>query len=183
VGDTVYVVLLPRLSSHRLPREVRARLSLDRHERVLVSSPDAHGHWIVATDRALHVPAGDGDPAFERIPWEQVERGEWDHEADILRITRLAPFGEPSDVRVLRLEHSERLLRLVRERVTASVIISQHVPLVGSRGVRVVARRPPGSAEELTWSLVFDEGLDPSDSSVLDAAEQALSAVRAEVEP
>ncbi|GAB3402983.1 hypothetical protein GCM10027569_09620 [Flindersiella endophytica] len=146
-----------------------------------------HGRWIVATDRALHVPEGDTSSAsasasYERIPWEQVERGEWDHEADILRLTRLAPFGEPSDVRVLRLEHSERLLRLIRERVTASVIISQHVPLVGSRGVRVVARRPPGTAEELTWSMLFDEGVDPSDPAVLSAAEQALAAVRGEVE-
>lgn len=83
---------------------------------------------------------------------------------------------------MLRLEHSERLLRLIRERVTASVIVSQHVPLDGPRGVRVVARRPPGTAEELTWSMLFDEGVDPSDPAVLDAAEEALSAVRAEVE-
>jgi hypothetical protein len=167
----------------RLPREVRARLTLTRHERVLVSSPDVHGRWIVASDRALHVPLE--DETFERIPWEQVERGEWDHEADILRIRRIAPFGSPVDEKVLRLEHSERLLRLIRERVTASVIISQHVPLPGSggRGVRVVARRAPGTADDLTWSMVFDEGLDPSDPVVLDLAEQALSAVRAEVEP
>lgn len=126
------------------------------------------------------MPEGGG--SFTRIPWEEVERGEWDHEADILRLTRLAPFGAPSDVRVLRLEHSERLLRLIRERVTASVIISQHVPISGSRGVRVVARRPPGTAEDLTWSMVFDEGLDPADPTVLAAAEQALAAVRGEVE-
>lgn len=173
------------LRRQRPPREVRELLPLQRGERILVSSPDVHGRWLVATDRALHVPASEGD-SFERIPWEQVERGEWDHEADILRIRRIAPFGEPVDEKVLRLEHSEPLLRLIRERVTASVIISQHVPLPGAsyggRGVRVVARRPPGSAEELTWSLVFDEGLDPSDPAVLDLAEQALSAVRGEVE-
>ncbi len=47
----------------------------------------------------------------------------------------LVPIDEPG-----------RLLELVRERVTASVVFQRHVAIDGRRGVRVIARRAPGTA-------------------------------------
>lgn len=163
---------------------------------MLVTAPDAHGRWLAGSDRALYVPratpnvsgaARSAEPAgadegFDRLRWERIERAEWDQEAEVLRITEFAPFGERSPQRVLRFDRSERLLQLIRERVTASVVFSSHVPVREGLGVKVVARRPPGTNADLIWSVVFDEGLDPADPEVKDAAERALRDVRAEVE-
>lgn len=172
-----------------MTKQVRQALRLEAGERILAAADDVHGRSVVGTDLALHVPAGEGsitpegELAYERIPWEQIERAEWDREAEVLRVTRTAPFGEPMPVRVLRFEHSDRLLGLIRERVTASVVVDRWVALRGDLGIRVVARRRPVGAAEMVWSMVFDEGLDPSDLSVRDAAETALAEVRGEVEP
>lgn len=151
---------------------------------------------MAGTDRALYVPrtppnvsgaapkaeTADMSEGFDRLPWERIERAEWDREAEVLRITEFAPFGERTPQRVLRFDRSERLLQLIRERVTASVVYSTHVPIRDGRGVKVVARRPPGTNADLLWSVVFDEGLDPSDPEIKEAAERALREVRAEVE-
>lgn len=166
-----------------VPAEVRAELTLDKGERILAASPETGDpeRWIVGTDRALHVPA---EP-FDRIPWEQIEHAEWDRDGQLLRVTRSAPFGAPMPRLELRLRDPDRLTQLIRERVTASVVVSRQVPLERGLGVRVSARRSPSGrrTDELTWSVAFDEGLDPSDPAVLDAAQDALDSVRAQVEP
>ncbi len=168
---------------HRdLPKDIKDTLPLERGERVLAAAPDANQRWSAGTDRALYLPGDDGSSI--RIPWQQIEHAEWDQDAEILRVTESAPFGEQLPLRVVRLEEPPtRLLSLIRERVTASVVVSQHVPLRGPVGVRVVARRRPGSDEPLVWSVAFDEGLDPDAPGVLDAAEGALTEVRGQVEP
>ncbi len=166
---------------HRdLPKDIKDSLALERGERVLAAAQDPSGRWCVGTDRALFLPLDDG--VLRRIPWQEIEHAEWDQDADILRVTEAAPFGERMPLRVVRLEEPGRLLGLVRERFFASVVVSQHVPLRGPTGVRVVARRRPGSDDPLVWSMAFDEGLDPDAPGVLDAAEQALAEVRGQVE-
>lgn len=146
---------------------------------MLAASAVADDGWVVGTDHALHLPSG------ERIPWEQVEHAEWDRDTELLHVTRSASFGEPmprTDVRPL---DTDRLLQLIRERVTASVVVSRQLPIEGKLGVRVTGRRSPAGprTDELTWSVAFDEGLDPSDPEVLNAAQQALDTVREQVEP
>ena len=54
-----------------------------------------------------------------------------------------------------------RLLELVRERITASVVLQRHVPIAGKRGVRVIARRRAAGSRELSWLFEYDEGIDP----------------------
>lgn len=194
-----------------VPREVLAALALARRERVLAAALDTSGRWVVATDQALHLPmhasgtlrpeAGPAgvavdEPtpsegvrsterlAYRRIPWEQVERAEWDRDADLLRVVETAPLGQRMPTWSLRFERADdRFLRLVRERITASVVVDRRVPIQGRHGVRVIARRGPSIDAELVWAVAFDEELDPSDPEILAAAEEALAAVRAEVEP
>ena len=74
-----------------------------------------------------------------------------------------------------------RLVELVRERVTTTVVLQRHVPIRGSRGVRVIARRAATGARELTWLFEYDQGIDPDDPFVEHAAQEALAAARGEV--
>ena len=74
-----------------------------------------------------------------------------------------------------------RLVELVRERVTTTVVLQRHVPIRGSRGVRVIARRAATGTRELTWLFEYDQGIDPDDPFVEHAAQEALAAARGEV--
>ena len=80
-------------------------------------------------------------PSGERIPWEQVEAADWDLDSATLRISEVGTWGEPRPAYSFVLTEPGRLLQLVRERVTATVVLQRHVPIRGSRGVRVIARR------------------------------------------
>ena len=154
-------------------------------ERVLAAAVDSGDRWWVGTDRALHHPApadASTEAAYACLPWQRIDKAEWDREAEVLRLTRTAPFGEPMPVTVVHLPDPGQLLPLLRERVTASIVVSQPVPLRGEASVRVMARRAPHTDDPLEWSLAFDEGLDPADPAVRSAAERALADVRAQVE-
>jgi hypothetical protein len=179
---------------HGLPRDVAEGLELERGERVLATSRDTADRWVVGTDRTLCLPTAEG--AYHRIPWEQVEHAEWDRDGEVLEVTEAAPLGERMPVWTISFTAPDsRLLSLIRERITASVVIDQRVSLRGPLGVRVIARRrpatladlgmsgEPGTAGGMVWALAFDEGLDPADPEILSAAERALDGVRAEVEP
>ncbi|MET9337407.1 MULTISPECIES: hypothetical protein [unclassified Nonomuraea] len=147
----------------RLPSDVRKNLATTSGERVLTFARSGEG-YVVATDLALFLPDG------ERVPWEQVERAAWDDEglnlttSDGRRLS--APVTEPN-----------RLPEAVRERVNSTIVVNKYVPLPSRGGVRLVARRAPGS-NDFTWKLHFDEGLDPDDPGLRAHAEQALEGIR-----
>ena len=64
----------------------------------------------------------------------------------MLRVSEVGAWGEPRPEHRFVIDEPGRLLELVRERVTASVVLQRHVPVDGRRGVRVIARRAPGGA-------------------------------------
>jgi hypothetical protein len=120
------------------------------------------------------------------VPWEQVQAADWDRDRGVLRVSEVGTWGEQRPEHVLALpdtaaNDADRLLQLVRERVTASVLISRHVPVSGRRGVRVVARRAPSGRSDVLWIYEYDEGVDPDDPFVRAVAESALTAARADV--
>lgn len=143
-------------------------------ERLLAHAATADGP-AGGTRDALYLPSGD------RLPWEQVEAAEWDHEASVLIVSEVGSWGEPRREHRLEIAEPGRLLELVRERVTASVVLQRHVSLDGRRGLRVIARRAPGGDRALSWVYEYDEGVDPEDPAVRAAAEQALVAARQDV--
>lgn len=159
-----------------MPDAVRDRLALDAGERVLAGAADAvaDGAWHVGTDRALLVATGDG---WRRVPWERVDRARFDDDAERLEIVEVADFGEPEPTHLLLLAEPQRLLDLVRDRVTASILLSRNVPVPGSRGVKVIARRSPVGGP-VEWSYWLDRGLRPDDPAV----RFAIAAGRADAE-
>lgn len=117
----------------------------------------------------------------ERIPWEQIESADWDVETSVLRVAEVGSWGEQRRVHELGFEEPGRLLELVRERITASIVLQRHVPIQGRRGVLVIARRAPRGDTPIQWVYEYQEGIDPTDPVVRLAAEAGLAAARDEV--
>ncbi|NJP90044.1 hypothetical protein HCN51_11385 [Nonomuraea sp. FMUSA5-5] len=147
----------------RLPADVRKSLDTERGERVLTFAQSADGH-VVATNLALHLSDG------TRVPYEEIDKASWDEEGVRVLTTAGARHFE-------RISEPRMLPETVRERVNSTIVVNKHVSLPGRGGVRLVARRRPGG-DVLGWTLVFDDGLDPSDPGVRAQAEQALEGVR-----
>lgn len=151
----------------------RPDLAVAPGERLLAWATTTDGTVIGGTRDAFYLP--------ERVPWEQVEAAGWDSEASVLRVREVGAWGEPRREHTFGLDDPRRLLQLVRERVTASVVLQRHVPVNGRRGVRVIARRAPGRRDEPTWAYEFDEGIDPADPDVRRKAAEAMAAAREEL--
>ena len=162
-------------SLRREPDAVR-RAPVGPGEKVLAGVVARDGTVAVGTRDALYV----GD---RRIPWETVERADWESDASTLTVTEVGTWGERRPVHRLLVDEPGRFLPLVRERVTASVVLQRHVPVDGRRGVFVIARRAPRGDQPLSWVYEFEEGVDPDDPAVREAAEEALARARDEVGP
>jgi hypothetical protein len=162
-----------------MPGEVRRRLPLQPGESVLAAARDREGRWYAGTARALLVPEQDG---WRRLPWESLERATWDRDSDQLIVVETADFGQPEPTYQAALTEPKRLLELIRERVTASIVVKVFEPVRGKRGVTVSGRRSPHTDEELTWSVLIDPGLDEKSEPVRAAARRALDAARSEVD-
>ena len=150
----------------RAPAEVRAHAG---GRRVLAWTTSS-GAPLVATEHALVLPDGTD------VPWDLVLRAHW--EPEYVELTAQESAGGRPAVRRLLLDTAPGVLpEVVRERVTASIVVQHHVELVGERGARMVARRTADSTE-LRWSVVFDGGLDPTDPDLRRRADEALTALR-----
>jgi len=158
----------------RLGRSSRPDVQVGPGERLLAWASDSEGGTVGATRDALYVSGA-------RIPWEQVEAADWDLESSTLRVSEVGSWGSPRPEHLLVLEAPATLLQLVRERVTASVVLQRHVPVAGRRGVRVIARRAPSGSGDLSWFYEYDEDVDPGDPAVRLAAASALAAARGEL--
>ena len=150
-------------------------------ERVLAWCRTDDARVLVGTRDALYVASDETGDAATRVPWERVEAADWDHETDVLRVSLVGSWGEQRVEHELGLVEPGRLLQLVRERVTASVVLQRHVALGGRRGVRVIGRRAPRGNTSIEWFYEYDEGIDPEDPAVRSAATEALAAARADV--
>jgi hypothetical protein len=160
-------------------RRERPPVGVAPGERLLAWAPVVGGQWVAGTRDALYLPAG-------RLAWEEVEAADWDHELARLRVSEVGQWGRPRVEHTLTLDETapfdtDRLLQLVRERVTASVLLVRHVPITGKRGVRVVGRRAPSGRSEVHWVYEYDAGIEPTDPVVQAAASAALASARADV--
>jgi hypothetical protein len=155
---------------------VVARASLPRGEKVLAAA-ESGGTWLLGTREAFLVVGAD---QHRRIPWELVERAGWNRDDAVLEVAEVGEWGLSRPVHRFTIAEPGRLLELMRERVTASVLLQRRVPVHGRQGLTVVARRPP-SGGEVAWFVEYDEGVDPDDPGVRELAGHALTAGRSEL--
>lgn len=152
-------------------RKIQQVAGLERGERVLASA-SGPANQIVATDRRLILPQAS-------VPWDQIERASWDGDEETLYVTELTPTGR-SVQHTVAITEPGRLVDVVRELVTASVVIIRRVQIDGPQGVRVTGRRQPGG--DLTWIAALDPGLDAANPEIRTKIDAAVASVRAEVE-
>lgn len=151
--------------------------SLARGERLLAWAEADDGAVVGGTRDALHLP--DREPS--RLQWEEIATADWDVDERQLHVVEVGTFGEVQREHRLALADPDRLLSLVRERVTASIVVQRHVPVRGHRGVRVLGRRAPGGEGAIAWFVEYDDGLDPADPDVAMVVDEALDSARGDV--
>lgn len=150
-----------------VPDEVRAALG---RERTLAAARAEDGTWLVGSRDQLHA-VGETTRSW---PWEQVLRADWDEDERRFELVPVGEFGRPVERRSFVLDDAADLLGLVRERVSASVVLQRRVPVSGKRGFLVFGRRPPRGGD-VAWAFELDEGVDPDDPAVRSAMDRALT--------
>ena len=168
------------LRGSAVPGDVVARADLRRGEKPLAHASTTDGSWLLGTRDALVIV----EPAETiRVPWERVETADWDREAERLRVAEVGEFGRVRPVHTFTVSDPGQLLSMVRERVTASVLIQRRVVVEGRRGLTVIARRPPQGDGDITWACEYDAGVDPQDPAVREVADRAVRAAQDELGP
>lgn len=132
------------------------------------------GTAILATEAKLVLG---GDPLLQ-LPWQFIDHAAWDPPTFALSF-RDPASGASRRLRVAMAQEGE-LPRAVRAGVTQSVVASRRVPLRGDLGAVVAARRDSGGT--VGWTVVFDNGLDPSDPVLQAEARAALADLRRALE-
>jgi hypothetical protein len=139
-------------------------------ERVIAWGKDGLGEAVVVSTLALYVPNRTGD--HERLPFEQIASAVWADPA-----LEVVLVGRRGMKHLVRLAEPGEVPPTVRERVMASIALSEHVEFRGGAGARITARRVPGR-DGLSWNVVFDPGLDPSDPDLRRSADAAIAQLR-----
>ena len=148
-----------------------AALGVRSGERIMASGMGPSKYQppiVVATDRALYF-ASESEPV--RLSWPEITRAGW--EDPWLTIETVS--GENI---TLHLSPAGELPPVVRDRVTASVLIRERVQLDVGGSVVCVGRRAPLS-DTITWLLEFDSETDSQDPEIRASADRALGELRA----
>jgi hypothetical protein len=156
---------------------VVAAADLARGEKVLAHSQSGD-HWLLGTRLALVVV--EGPSATVRLPWESVQAADWSQDASTLTVSEVGEFGRPRASYSYVLDDPALLLQLIRERVTASVVLQRGQLVSGKLGFKVIGRRSPEGGP-ISWMYDFDPGVDPDDPEVAAAADEALRRAREDV--
>ena len=159
-------------------RSLVPQIEVRRREKVLAVTTAADGAVLAGTRDAFYL---ERDGETRRVPWEQVEAAGWDRDTDVFRLSEVGSWGEQRPVHTATLTDPGRLLELVHERVTASIVLQRHVALAHRRGLRVIARRAPSGSGGVHWVYEYDEGVDPDDPVVRAAAREALELAQRDV--
>lgn len=146
-------------------------------EKVLAFGQDDN-RWLLGTRVALYVVTPGEDTV--RLPWETVQAADWDQDAETLTVSEVGEFGAPRAAYVFSLEAPIRLLQLIRERVTASVVLQRGYLVEAKSGFKVIGRRSPNGGP-IAWMHEYDDGIDPDSPAVREAAAEALVRARADV--
>lgn len=147
-------------------------------EKVLAwcTAQEPEGAVLAGTREALHLL-----PEGRRLPWHQIQTADWDRDDAVLRVSEVGAWGELRPEHTFVVSEPGRLLELIRERVTATIVLQRRVLVGHRRGISVVARRTTTGDRDIAWFYEYDEGVDPDDPAVKRLAAEALARAREEV--
>jgi len=160
--------IFTRLLASRLPKGARERAGVPDGERVLAWAPDQRdpSQFVIATDQAIHSKG-------TSIPWERIIRAQWDEPFLELIVER--PGGGAQRLRI-PLSQPQLLPAAVRTQVTANVVVSERLTLPDGSQALAAARR--AGKDAITWTVVFDDGVDAADPQIRAQADLALAELR-----
>lgn len=163
-------------SRPHLPEQVLARLGLSKGERVLASAVDQlTGSYVVATNWHLDVVAPDA--TLTTHSWHEVDAGQWEPQTWTLSVSwidRKRPAQwtfEPQDTRLPEAFH---------ERVRASIVLAEELPLAGRGKGRVVVRRDL-QTDELVTQTVLGRTVRADDPQVQEVVARTTAYVKDQV--
>lgn len=136
-------------------------LGLARRDRVLASCLDQVTREVVAASTEQLTVLGTDDTVRLQRPWHLVETGSYDNTADVLTVTwvdRQPPLA-------LHVGGNRPFLQTFRERVQASVVITEILDLGGGRTAKVVIRKDFG-ADRLLDQVILGRGVRLADPQV-----------------
>ena len=141
-------------------------------EKVLAHAAAADGTWLLGTREPRS--SSSSRPAS---PWLRLGAGRGRRlgpgRVDRCSVTGIGEYGEPRPAYALVMQEPALLLQLLRERVTASIVLQRRVPVRGTLGLTVIGRRSPVGGP-VAWMHAYDAGLDPDDPEVAAVADEAL---------
>ena len=157
-----------KLKAARIPKDALTIAGVPSGEKVIAWGSDGNDEptYVIATDEALYVQGS-------RISWLKVIRATWTSPFLDLDIQNDAGRGQRLRT---QLSNPANLPAAVRAQVTANVIVSERLQLPNGQEVLVAARRL--NRDEITWSVVFDAGVDPQDPENREQADFALQELR-----
>lgn len=161
--------LFTRVAGNRLPKSAREAAGVPAHDRVIAWAPeqrDPH-QFVIATNTGVYAKGS-------LIPWGSIIRAQWNE--PFLELTTEGVGGTNQRLRI-PLDEPGQLPAAVHTQVTANVIVSEKLLLANGSQCLAAARRQAG--DEISWTLVFDEGVDPSDPEIRAQADFALNELRA----
>ncbi|MHA3838252.1 hypothetical protein ACXR8F_21260 [Terrabacter sp. AAH1] len=168
--------LFERRRRPALPAAVRAAVPLEGAESVLAWARDdlTDGH-VVATTHHLAFVGPDGTLAWRR-PWHEAETGTWQGESSLLTVT----WADRSPAVRWRLSEPSLVQQTLRERLQASVVLSDEFRAPNRRTVRVVIRQDLATGG-LVEQTIPGKGVDLSDPRVAAEAAERRARLRSEV--
>jgi hypothetical protein len=172
--------------SPRLPSAVRGAVGLGAGERVLMWAPvlvgagpdvagEPSGETLVATNHALYAVGPAGERTLTR-PWHEVDSGSWSAELTQLTVTWVDGARPGQWV----LGDTTLLPETLRERVQASVVLTQKIELGPRRTARAVIRQDLDGGG-LVEQVVLGRGARADDPEVAAATAAALAYLREQV--
>ena len=162
--------------AEKLPTQVREAVGLAGGERVLSwAREEASGASVVATNHALYAVDAVGVRTLAR-PWHEVDGGTWSPELTQLTVTWV-DGSRPSQ---WVLGATSLLPETLRERVQASVVLSQRIELGPRRSARVVLRQDLATGD-LVEQVVRSRGVRGDDAKMAARTDAALAYLREQV--
>ena len=162
-----------------VPADVAAAIPLEEHERLLAwAVEDGSGVTVVAGRHRLYAvtPGPDGLHLTLSQPWHLVDAGLWSGEDGSLRVTWV-DGGRPAR---FVLTDPGLLPETLRERVQASVVISEALDLGSRRTARVVVRQDL-TTHALVSQVLLGPGVRSTDPGVSEQVREGLARVREQV--
>ncbi|MDV3222830.1 hypothetical protein [Intrasporangium sp.] len=159
-----------------LPDDVRRAVPMTSGDRIIAWAKDEQtGGHVVASTHHLAFVGPDSSLAWQR-PWHEAEAGTWQGDSQLLTVTWVDQ-GRPAQWLV---RDASLFKQALRERIQASVVLSDEFRTESRRTVRVVIRQDFANGT-LLEQVVPGKGVDLDDPAVAAEASTRLARLRSEV--